>query len=482
MVTQASKLKLPLLHPSSEVSSLLFEPFSRSLALMLSDASILLYPFMSPLSSSSSSSSSPSSHPTVIAPNSTSFAFVRLAVSPNSTPRYLFLAAGPHRSSVLLRAWILSQNQTYTRARISYRKDVKSSVDLDLRHGFSVTLAGSVNVLILLSAIEQKVCVFGVKMAGDDTVELMRCASIECTVPIYTLRVSMGFLLFGEENGVRVFPVRPLLKGRLRTKTGKADVRVDGGLKGELPKALQAKRLNGFIVSIDDKNVDATNYKKYAMNCWNGESVRLVNAAEIPSCDYKGPIEVDLDSAKRRSVKLKQDSGELGSFFVPFKCTEVQSANCKHAILASLKAVSIHSLSQKSFLILDSNGDMHILSLLNCDHNPAYGPSSISSKDSCLRHMNYSMKVQMLAVFPDTSARSQTVWISDGSYSVHVTSVGDLDFSVGENNEDESEEKLMRISASHALFTSEKVRDVVPFASNGVLVLGQGSIFTYAIS
>ncbi|XP_068642886.1 uncharacterized protein [Aristolochia californica] len=444
MFTQASKLNLPQLHPSLEVSSLLFEPFSHSFALMLSDASILLYPCISPLSSASPS---PSSHPTVIAPVSTSLAFVRLLVSPNSAPRFLFLAAGARRSSVLLRAWILSQNQTYTRVQISFRKDLKSSVDLGLRHGFSVTLAGSVNVLVLHSVIEQKICVFAVKMAEDDTVTLMKCASIECTVPIYTVRVSMGFLLLGEENGVRVFPVRPLLKGRLRTKSGKMEVRMDGGMNGELPKSIQAKRQNGFIVSIDDKNVNASSYQRYAMNCWNDDSIRLENSAEIPFRGYEGAIEVDRVSAKHRSVKLRQDSGELGSIFVPFKCTEVQSANCKHAILASLKAISIHSLSQKRFLILDSNGDVHILRLHNCDHNLAInGLSSISSKDSCLRQMNCTMKVQMLAVFPDTSTRSQTVWISDGSYSIHVTFMADLDFAVGENDKDLSEEKLLQIS------------------------------------
>lgn len=50
-------------------------------------------------------------------------------------------------------------------------------------------------------------------LAGDGAVSLVKCASIECTAPIYSMRVCMRVLILGEQDGVRVFPLRPLVKG-----------------------------------------------------------------------------------------------------------------------------------------------------------------------------------------------------------------------------------------------------------------------------
>jgi len=47
-------------------------------------------------------------------------------------------------------------------------------------------------------------------------VKLMRCAVIECSKPVFSISVSSGFLILGEESGVRVFNLRPLVKGRVR--------------------------------------------------------------------------------------------------------------------------------------------------------------------------------------------------------------------------------------------------------------------------
>jgi len=42
----------------------------------------------------------------------------------------------------------------------------------------------------------------------------MRRAVIECARPVFSLSVAFGFLILGEENGVRVFGLRRLVKGR----------------------------------------------------------------------------------------------------------------------------------------------------------------------------------------------------------------------------------------------------------------------------
>ena len=49
---------------------------------------------------------------------------------------------------------------------------------------------------------------------GDGGVRLMRCAVIECSRPVFSVSVAFGFLILGEENGVRVFGLRRLVKGR----------------------------------------------------------------------------------------------------------------------------------------------------------------------------------------------------------------------------------------------------------------------------
>lgn len=73
-------------------------------------------------------------------------------------------------------------------------------------------------------------------------------------------------------------------------------------------------------------------------------------------------------------------------------------------VLASAKTVSIHSLSQKKFLILDSAGDLHVLSM----HNTVKAPEgtslcSVTPKDAHMNHLDHTMKVQMMAVLPDIS-------------------------------------------------------------------------------
>ncbi|KAF3973700.1 hypothetical protein CMV_002895 [Castanea mollissima] len=80
-----------------------------------------------------------------------------------------------------------------------------------------------------------------------------------------------------------------------------------------------------------------------------------------------------------------------------------------------------------------------------------------------------------MAIFPDVSIRTQTVWISDGCYSVHMMAASDMDTAVNENDRNESDEMQMQISVSQAIFASEKIEDVIPLASNAILILGQGN-------
>ncbi|KAG6659773.1 hypothetical protein CIPAW_03G059600 [Carya illinoinensis] len=234
----------------------------------------------------------------------------------------------------------------------------------------------------------------------------MRSAVIECSKPVFSISISCGSLILGEENGVRVFNLRPLVKGRVRNYSS-ADMNLTNGkLLNEKSEGRGLHLPNG---EIGDDNT------KYRGAQSGGEG-----ASRITRNGYlDGRSDKQNESVKQSSIRLRQDSSEGGACFVPF------------------------------------------------------------TTDEQLPHI---MKVQKLAILPDVSIRTQTVWISDGYYSVHVMAASDMDTAVNENERKESEEKLMQISVSQAIFTSEKVEDVIPLASNAVLILGQGNLYAYAIS
>lgn len=227
VVVQATKLSLPNPSLSSpQITNLLFEPHSLSLALMHSDSSFSLYPSFPPLSLSSLPP------PQVIVPSPcSSAAFVALQNSnSNSDSKVLFVASGPHKggSQILLRFYVLESCKSFRRVRVvctqkDLRSDDKLGVLVNFRHGLSIRLAGSVNFFAMYSVSSLKIWVFAVKMVGaggggDDGMglKLMRCAVIDCCKPIWSISISFGFLLLGEDDGVRVVNLRPFVRGRGR--------------------------------------------------------------------------------------------------------------------------------------------------------------------------------------------------------------------------------------------------------------------------
>ncbi|RVW44863.1 hypothetical protein CK203_087083 [Vitis vinifera] len=201
---QACKLSLPRPSFSSlpPITSLLFEPHSNSLALMHSDSSFSLYPSLSPFSPPSPQSQAPTL--TLVPPPSSFATFLLLQnPRPNSgahNPRVLFVVAAPHRAgaAVILRFYVLQKTQLFTKAEVfctqrDLQFDPKLGVLFNANHGVSVKL-------------------------GDDGVvlKLRKCAVIDCGVPVFSISVSGEFLILGEENGVRVFQLRPLVKGWIR--------------------------------------------------------------------------------------------------------------------------------------------------------------------------------------------------------------------------------------------------------------------------
>ncbi|KAI3976224.1 hypothetical protein MKX01_019170 [Papaver californicum] len=478
MVTyQASKLNLSSSHSSKEVfvASLLYEPFPQSLAFMHSDSSILLLPAFSPFSSSSDSPNTE----TLIPPSCSSSCFLRLQSNPNSTEgRTVFIAASPHSggSRVLLRLWVLQKNQVFVKAQVNCsQSDLKldnSKLELvvDLSHGFSVKLVGSVNFSALLSVSAKKIWVFGAKVVDDDeSVKLMKCAVIDCCLPISSITTSLGFLILGEDNGVRVFPLRPLVKGRLKKPIDsgrRREENCENGLDSDAFSKVQGMNLpNGPIRYVNGSNElysSTVVSSKYAIGCHGVKSTALKGTIDVASNYYTGKVENS--SVKHRILKLKQDSGLGGSSFVNFKGVEMQS----RILSTVLKAVSVQALLHKRFLVLDSVGDLHLLSM--------YGTSPGSETTGQMRRLGHAMKIQMLFVLPNISTRMHNFWISDGLHTMHMMSISEMGIHVNDTDKHEIREKLMQISAVEAIFSSERIQQVIPLSGKARLVLGQAQV------
>jgi hypothetical protein len=101
------------------------------------------------------------------------------------------------------------------------RFEPELGVLMNVKHGVSVKVVGSVNYFAVYSVSSFKIWVFAVKMMEDDDggsgggLRLMKCAVIRCSRPVWSLSISFGFLILGEENGVRVFGLRRLVKGKV---------------------------------------------------------------------------------------------------------------------------------------------------------------------------------------------------------------------------------------------------------------------------
>ncbi|CAK7344433.1 unnamed protein product [Dovyalis caffra] len=435
VLVQSSKLSLPPSLPPTK--SVLFEPNSLSLALMHTDSSISLFPsLLFP-----ALSSLPPKPQTLVPSSSSSSSFLLIHHDPNPNPKVLFLAASPYKggSQILLRFYVLQKDNIFYKPQVVCHQkglvfDSKLGVLLDLNHGVSIKIVGSVNFFVLHSVSSKKVWVFALKLIDDgdgEMVKLMRCAVIECTVPVWSISVSCGVLILGENYGVRVFNLRQLVKGKAKKVKGfNSNGKLDGkGLK--LP--------NGVVG--DDY-------------CRGSSSGNACNGA------LDGKADKHCVSVKQRSVRCSQDSGEEGACFVAFKREEVEGLKP-----TTLKAVSIQALSPKKIVILDSMGDLHIL----CLSAPVVGSNVMAH----MRRLPHSMKVQKLAVLPDISSKMQTFWVSDGLHSVHTITLSDMDAAVNTNDGDETQEKFIQITVIQAILSAQKILDLIPLGANGILILGQ---------
>ncbi|KAL6551856.1 hypothetical protein OROGR_008010 [Orobanche gracilis] len=180
------------------------------------------------------------------------------------------------------------------------------------------------------------------------------------------------------------------------------------------------------------------------------------------------------DQVKLRTVKLRQDSKDVGAFFVAFEDKDVENSMSMKMSRRSVKAISIQALSAHYYVVLDSTGDVHLLSV-------SYSLQGLDNP-SLMKRLTLTMIVLKMAAFHDVSKVTQTIWISDGCHSVHLMMAPEMDTVFDKTEKKDSKEKLLQTSVTQAIFSSEKIQEIVPLAANAILILGQGSMFAYAIS
>ncbi|XP_074279192.1 uncharacterized protein LOC141604644 isoform X2 [Silene latifolia] len=487
---EARKLNLSISSSSfpKVITSLLYEPTSLSLALIHSDSSFSL---ISPFSPFSINSISPQ---TLISPPISSACFVPLSPNPKfqgcpDDKDVVFVTAGSHNggTKVLLRFYVMGKGKVTggkfgivqvgcSQNGVSFDRKL-GGVIVDVTHGIKVMLCGSVNYFAVYSASVAKLMVFGVRLAGDGRRELrlVKCAVIECQFPVMSVSVSFGCLIMGEMKGVRVFPLRALVKAKVGSRRSSRLV------KGRVLNSNEEKH-EEINVKLDGRKLKVPNgvIKPLYENHEFGKKIK--NGAKVDSSrflangDVHNVIGVKSNAnaddshhvtVKPRSVKLRQDSGEWGIQFVSFNNTIDEGVKSREPQYAKTKAISIQAVSPQRFLVLDSDGDLHVLHL---------SKSGIAQ----MRRVPATIKVQQLAAFPDSSANSR-VWMSDGLNSAHILTMPCPDTP---DNEDScnNEEKISHYSVTEVIFTSENIQAMIAVAANAVLLLGQDSLYAYAIS
>ncbi|CAO2166033.1 unnamed protein product, partial [Urochloa humidicola] len=451
----ARRLPLPPSHPPP-TSFLLAPPSSptRALALLFPDSSAHLFPSL-PTLAPGAASSSPAPAPTPIpSPLATAACFALLLPSSH----LLFLSAHPSPSSpaVHLRVYSLPSPPALPRfapSPLSFKRHASASgLPLQgLPFGLGVRLAGGVNAVALLSLAAAQIWVLAPKLAADGrTVELHKCAVVELEParPVYAMEVAMGRLLLGEAGGVRVFSLRSLMKGG-KEKQGKKE---GAGVAGR--KSVQKKNgmMNGLVVPV-----------RRGIHVGGGEG------DAVSTC-------------KLTTLRVKQSSGSYCPFLLASQ-NDGHDSKGGVELLKLEKAVSIHPLSKNKFLVLDSYGLLHVFCLSTTEVGSGAARKQYSENIQTYR-LEYPMKVQRSAVFPSSSIKTQIFWVSDGGHSVHVMSALDIE-SINGNDDDvigERELVTIKLSAIEAIFTSERVQDIVPISKDSVLVLGQGNMFLYGTS
>ncbi|KAH7415607.1 hypothetical protein KP509_14G053600 [Ceratopteris richardii] len=458
----------------------------------------------------------------------------------------------------------------------------------DVPHGLSLRISGSINVICIHSPNTGNLCLFSAKessvkcngifpahvqkgsiLNGSVQVDLKvnrgkndplttsclhisKRAMVDCNGPIYTMHLSFQHLLVGQLGGVRIWALRPLIKGSEMVKRDVKSAFISGKYlcsKQDRIKNLEDEEFGNQSIDISRAEADGlvlpskdmcptqvatkNGFLEMGLNHCIGSSSAFANghnnmggsllikkqngnccgkpSADVSICSYQGcmkfcksadvqqraisnvskPIQFEIAASAipryrngfiecdSEEFKIEQKFSQFSTFssssdssssLPPLQNTFVGSGSC-HSSASSLSSVSgttgtigtsnktvdnkgilggvfiflqkhkscdslnveqvigIHGLSEKDFLVLDSSGKLHSLTLQYVKHKGEtimqQAPRVILS--ASVHQLMCGIRIKYLTVLPDLHRSTKNpnyaerrLWISDGSHTIHI--------------------------------------------------------------
>ncbi|XP_024534396.1 uncharacterized protein LOC9642401 isoform X1 [Selaginella moellendorffii] len=516
--------RLGVVDPSNSVARLLLEPFDKAVAAaILSDnlSSCLLLPLLADPGSSNPSSpiSSRQSYKRLKAPGCSDACFLRAQVrgghagSPTidgvalqfgqfSSPapcrhHSFFLVASPSPgttgSCTDLRAWCCDTIDTTRQVPLEAggfggSSSPRMAARLDIPH-MGVKMVASVNFIALHSPVAGKVWLFAAKLqdpkAGDSSgsLLLLSCALLDCSAaPVYSIHLSMQHLLIGEIGRVRVFPLRPLVKGR--SLSARQKLAIDSTVAALPPPCgddnkQAATRVHAPLNGLYEKYLfNSVVVKKNGFRDLSQDDSSSLDDEFVPEVGKCGDKDCDHRAAK--SSPNHQKNGVMSLKHCEEAAVQAireAQQSISVALTGMEQVVAIHPLSATAFLALDSSGKLQLMSFKRSIFAKGRARSSKSAVVRVdTRSVEVPFRVSSLAVVPcatDTGG-VRTLWLSDGKNSVYVLAVPEDMHSVDGAIAPRGCMRVMQV-----LFVGAGTESLVALSPETVLALSEGALVAY---
>ncbi|MCO5575663.1 hypothetical protein L7F22_029467 [Adiantum nelumboides] len=154
------------------------------------------------------------------------------------------------------------------------------------------------------------------------------------------------------------------------------------------------------------------------------------------------------------------------------------------------QVINIRGLSEKDFLVLDSNGKLHILTLqyvTRKDEATIHQAARVSFNAS-FKHLWCGIRVKYLAALPvlHNSTKNpgfalQKIWVSDGSHTLYIVTIPPKEGATKESRKATAIDKNKLIVIG-TIFLMERACSLSALRENAVIVLTEGSMLEYSSS
>ncbi|CAM6060747.1 unnamed protein product [Sphagnum tenellum] len=389
---------------------------------------------------------------------------------------------------------------------------------LEAPNGLHVKIGASINVVVVYSSSAGKIWIMAAKSAsgkgsssggshaaakgvtaseGEGTARaddregegapirllLLNSVVLDCNRPVFSLHVSPQHLLLGENNGVRVWFLRPLIKPSKMEKD-KAQVKL---IK---PKLKAHEEVGGFLIKRSPQNGF-----KWEVKLQNGGHPR-VSSAEVESAVVAmtgdGRIKGSKEKDEGMQEKPSEEVGLAGPLFVRInEDDDIDSSVTKRRSQGApppTQVVDIQALNLKKFVLLDSRGTLNLLTLQESPEGQE--PGTLNRFQLFTKHLQSSICVSSMAVLPLPPATGRKLWISDGKYSVHVVILSDdgtlaangctlVPSLVAEYPWLLDISRIVTVSFTQAVFTNERIKGLFAGSAKTIMVLTEGGMVVY---